>query len=170
MIFLGVKALHLIFAVSWFSGLFFLVRILIYHTEAIEQKKSDDVIQLMELASKRIQSFVLIPAVVGTFGFGTALVILTSAYLAPWFWVKFGLVSLVLAYHLWAVGVTRRLRDSNVSLSSKNLRLLNEIPFFLLFAIVFTAVFRNPFSGIMAVIAFITFIVAVALIIRMVRR
>ena len=148
---LSLKALHIIFATSWFSGLFFWIRIMIYHTEALEKRGSADVIQLMTLAASRIQSFVLIPALLGTLGFGTVLVAVTGAYLAPWFHVKLALVLLLVGYHGWAWRLSRRLNNGEVGMSSKRLRLMNELPFFLLVGIVFTAVFRNPSIGVKAI-------------------
>ena len=124
---------------------------MIYHTEALETQGSADVIRLMALAGRRIQSFVLVPALVGTLGFGTALVIVTGAALAPWFHVKLALVLLLIAYHGWAWRLSRRLGAGQMGMSSKRLRLMNELPFFLLVGIVFTAVFRNPSIGVKAI-------------------
>lgn len=164
------KALHIVFAVSWFSGLFFWVRILIYHVEALEQKKNAQVIELLTLSATRIQSFVLVPAVIGTLSFGTGLTVLSRAYLAPWFYVKLGFVLMVIAYHLWAKGVSDRLIRDHVAMPSKYLRLFNEIPFILLLGIIFTAVFRSPTSGLFACSFFLIFVASVGGLLKWLKR
>jgi len=164
------KSLHLIFAISWFSGLFFWIRMMVYHAEAIEMGRNQDVLDLMALAQRRIQTFVLNPAVVGTFGFGVALMVVTRAYTLPWFHVKLTLVFGVLALHIWLWRMSRQFGSGVNGLKSRSFRMINELPFVLLVGIVFTAVFRLPTAGLKAMAVLIGLVGAVMVLIRSFRR
>ena len=96
-----VKALHIIFVVSWFAGLFYMVRLFIYHVEA--QAKSDIEKEILSnqfiIMEKKLWWIITTPAMVLTVIFGTWMVILRPGLLyAPWFQIKLVFVLLLVIY------------------------------------------------------------------------
>ena len=134
------KALHLIFMVTWFAGLFYLPRLFIYHA-GVTDTESDQRFQTME---RRLFSIMTIGALL-TLVFGI-LTLLQPAYSASlgalWFQVKLVLVAGLVAYHLSCLRWMRRLKDGFRPESTRGLRWFNEIPVFFLGAIVILAVVR----------------------------
>ena len=97
-----VKALHIIFVVSWFAGLFYIVRLFIYHTEAQRKGEPDRSIlsEQYKIMQGKLWWIITTPAMILTVIFGTWMIILVPAYLdAPWMQVKLSFVALLLFYH-----------------------------------------------------------------------
>lgn len=143
---------------------------MIYHTEAIERGTHRDVVDLMRVAERRINTFVLNPALVITLGAGTALAILTRADVQPWFHVKLLFLLGLIAFHSWCWRTTRQLAIGNIRYSSRQLRLLNEVPFFVLVGIVFSAVSRRPDLGPRAVAVLIGVVGLTSIVMRIKKR
>lgn len=141
-----VKALHVVFMVAWFSGLFFLGRMVIYLAEAIREKEIS-VIGLMEKAIRRVSFIIVWPATILTIGFGLWAMVLTQAYTSPWFHLKMTLVLLLLWQQHYLYRIIKRLKKGEHVYSSLFLRIFNELPFFLLIGIVLTVYSRDTFSG-----------------------
>ncbi|NDC82133.1 hypothetical protein EB093_00505 [bacterium] len=169
MSFVVLKALHIIFGASWFAGVFFWVRMMIYHTEAIEMQSHDDVVSLVTTAERRIQIFVLNPAIGLTIACGIATAVMSRAYLMPWFHVKLTIVGLLSVFHGWCYWLNAQLRRGVVRVPSRRLRLINEFPFVLLVGIVFSAVSRTGMLGIRAM-AVVIGVVGVGLAVARIRR
>ena len=131
-----IKALHVVFMVTWFAGLFYLPRLFIYHLEA-RDGPSRDRFQVME---RRLFAIMTIGAVLTAF-FGLLLIGVNPALLGVlWFQLKLVLLVGLFFYHyrchLW-IARLRRLEPSD---DSRWLRWFNEIPVFFLLAIVILAV------------------------------
>ena len=77
-----IKALHIIFVVSWFAGLFYIVRLFIYHTEAQEKEENEKRIlsNQFEIMESRLWWIITTPAMILTFVFGTWMVVLNWEY------------------------------------------------------------------------------------------
>ena len=77
-----VKALHIIFVVSWFAGLFYIVRLFVYHTEAQEKEELERNIlsAQFEIMEKRLWWIITTPAMVLTIVFGTWMILLNPDY------------------------------------------------------------------------------------------
>jgi putative membrane protein len=140
------KSLHLVFVVSWFAGLLYIVRLFIYHVEAAgrpdaERKVLEAQFIVME---RRLWYAIAWPAMVLAAVFGTALMILIRAYEQPWFQLKLGFLVLLIGYHLYCGKIRKDLLHGACRLSSRQLRIWNEAATLLLFAIVFTAVTKSP--------------------------
>ncbi len=143
------KSLHIIFIIAWFAGLFFMGRMLIYQKEAI-QKESVDNFELTKLGAKRVWYIITLPSMILTYVFGLGLAGHLAAFTQGWFHMKFTLVILFTIYNLYLNRIRNRLNKKLSTPSGLKLRLLNEVPFFFIIAIVFTVYFRNTYSGLWA--------------------
>ena len=142
---LWVKAAHVIFVIFWMAGLFILPRYLVHHQEAL-----GDAAQARAWADRegKLRRIILTPSLVLVWVLGLAL----SANLGlfeggaglGWLHAELLLVLLLSGYHGWAVGYARRLAGGSARLTSKQLRLANEIPAIFVALIVILAVVR-PF-------------------------
>jgi len=134
------KALHVVFMVTWFAGLFYLPRLFIYHAEA-----SDDLSrQRFCVMERRLFGIMTIGAVL-TAVFGGPLLAVNSALLSiTWFQIKLGLLALLVVYHVSCRGWMRRLAAGYATSDTRALRWYNEIPVLFLLGIVLLAVIK-PF-------------------------
>ena len=98
------KALHIVFVVTWFAGLFYIVRLLIYIQEAHDKPahERDVLLPQLKLMSRRLWKGITWPSAILTAILGTSLVWSIPGYLqAPWMHLKLTLVVLLFAYHGW---------------------------------------------------------------------
>ena len=137
---LWLKALHIIFMVTWFAGLFYLPRLFIYHVEATDTVS----LERFVIMERRLFAIMTIGAVL-TAIFGVAQIVLVPGYLKlPWMHIKLTLVALLVGYHLWCLGHMRALRDGRNTRSSRWFRWFNEAPALGLIGIVLLAVLKQP--------------------------
>ncbi|MGH8110412.1 MAG: protoporphyrinogen oxidase HemJ [Rhodanobacteraceae bacterium] len=140
MLTLWLKAFHIIGVVTWFAGLFYLPRLLVYHAEATEPPIRDR----LKVMERRLLVMTHIGAAL-TIAFGIATLTTEPWYVhALWLQVKLALVLLLVIYHGVLVKLVRNFADDRCGWSSKALRGFNEIPSVLLLAIVILAVVK-PF-------------------------
>jgi len=145
------KALHLIFMVAWFAGLFYMPRLFIYQTEASQKPETERraLVDQLKLMSNRLWYIITWPAFILTTGFAIWLLAINPDYLQqPWMHVKLGFVALLIGYHLSLQWMYKKLQRDQYPMSSTQLRFYNEAATILLFAIIFTATFKNTMSGI----------------------
>ena len=134
------KALHIVFMVTWFAGLFYLPRLFIYHAEASDPPSR----QRFTLMEKRLFSIMTIGAVI-TAVFGVLLLIVNPALLsAIWFQIKLIILAAMLIYHWRCWRWISSLASATETQETKGLRWFNEIPVVLLLVIVLLAVLK-PF-------------------------
>ena len=174
MSFLWFKALHIVGFVSWFAGLFYLVRLFIYHVEAAGKPEPERGIlhaQFM-IMERRLWLAITAPAMVITVLFGAGLAyynINAAGTVMPWLAVKLGLVALLLGYH-WLCGAIRvQLAEGRCKWTSPQLRLFNEGATLLLVAIVMIAVFKTLFDALWGALLLVAFGVALAVAVKLVR-
>lgn len=137
---LWLKALHLIFVVAWFAGLFYMFRLFVYHAENADKPEVAAVLKQM---ARRLYRAITTPAMIATFVFGLGMVALNPAYLgAGWFVAKLVLVLGLAGYHGYVGRVRRRFAADDVYLTSRQCRLRNEIPSLFLIAIILLAVLK----------------------------
>jgi protoporphyrinogen IX oxidase len=140
------KAFHIIGVVVWFAGLFYLVRLFIYHVEANEQPEPARSIlknqyQIME---KRLYNIITTPGMLVTVAMAIGLLTTEPEILkSGWLHVKLGLVVVLLGYHHYCSRLMKKLAADECNWTSKQLRALNEAPTLLLVVIVMLAVFKN---------------------------
>lgn len=138
MLYLWVKALHLVFVVSWFAGLLYLPRLFVYHAET-RDSEGDARFRIME---RRLFALMTLAAVLALL-FGVTLLVLQPAWLAErWLHLKLALVGALVVYHLWCARLLSRFRDGRNSRSSRWYRFFNELPAVLLLLIVLLAVVK----------------------------
>lgn len=149
--YLYLKALHIIFVVSWMAGLFYVVRLFVYHTEANERPEEERIIlqKQFEIMEHRLWYIITTPAMVLTLLAGAAMIWLNPGLLSQgWMLVKLGFVAGLLIYHFICQGIIKQLKQGKFSWSSTRFRLWNELATIFLVAIVFTVVLRSAIDWI----------------------
>ncbi|MBK8369467.1 MAG: CopD family protein [Bacteroidetes bacterium] len=144
--YLYIKALHVIFVVCWFAGLFYIVRLFIYTKEAYEKEEPAKSILTTQLTlmQKKLWYIITWPSFIGTFIFGTWMLILNPAILTfPWMWLKLIFVGLLALYHLQCHAYFKQQKAGVFKTSSFKLRLFNELATVFLVAIVFLIIVRS---------------------------
>ena len=137
---LWIKALHVVFVVTWFAGLFYLPRLFIYHATATDPVSQDRFV-VME---RRLFVIMTIGAALAA-AFGLGMVVLGPGYLAQgWLQVKLVLVLGLVGFHVTCWRLMQQLRNGTLRRSSRWLRWFNEVPTVLLLAIVILAIVK-PF-------------------------
>lgn len=139
-----IKAVHIVFVVTWFAGLFYLPRLLVYATEA-NQLTNDQVritlITQYKLMQRRLLYGITWPSAVITLLIGTRLLMIYP--MAGWLQLKLVFVLLVFLYHLSLHYLVRQQQKMIFRHTSQQLRIWNEVPTVLLVAIVFLVVLKN---------------------------
>jgi putative membrane protein len=125
MIYLWLKAGHIIFVIFWMAGLFMLPRFFVYHQEAAEG--SDENAVWLERERKLLR-IILWPSLAVVWLLGLALAWTTGAFGQGWFHAKLALVLALSAYHVWLAGYHVALSRGERRLTGRRLRMLNEIP------------------------------------------
>ena len=137
---LWLKALHVIFVVTWFAGLFYLPRLYVYHAQASDSISA----QRFEIMERRLFAIMTIGAAASIL-FGALMLIESPGYLQMnWLKLKLLLVALLIAYHLYCYKLMRDFAAQRNTRSAKWFRGFNELPSLLLIAIVILAVVK-PF-------------------------
>ncbi|MFM2376059.1 MAG: hypothetical protein RLZZ165_1156 [Bacteroidota bacterium] len=139
------KALHLIFMVTWFAGLFYLVRLFVYHREADGKPPGvrEAFLAQYALMERRLYSIITLPGMFLTVLFGVLLIVRNPAYLDLWLYVKLAMILLLVFYTFYCGELMKDLKAGTCTLKPFHFRLLNEAPTLLLFGIVTLAVFKN---------------------------
>ncbi len=143
------KAMHIIGAVAWFAGLFYLVRMFVYYAEAADKPEPErGILQKQFLLMQwRVYKIICNPAMMITFIFGFAMLFYNPAFLEmPWLHVKLLLVFLLLGYHLYCKYIIKNFESGEINFSSTQFRLLNEVPTLFLVSIVLLAVYKNTLN------------------------
>jgi len=139
-------AAHIIFIVTWFAALFYIVRLYIYHTEALQKQEPDKSIlanQFM-LMEKRLMNIIGTPSMILVVITGTILLSINPQFLQEgWMHMKLFFIICVIAYHFSCLRIQKRLANNTSTLSSQKLRLFNELATIFLFAIVFLVELKN---------------------------
>lgn len=149
MIFLYLKAVHIIFIVTWFAGLFYMPRLLVYITEAYAKPELEKSIlskQLTTMAS-RLWYVISWPSAVITLIMGVNMLIQQPHWLQQGFMhIKLTLVFFLYGYHFSLQYVFNLLRRGIVRYSSQQLRFWNEVATLFLVSIVFLIVLKDALS------------------------
>ena len=143
-IYLLYKSVHLIAVISWMAGLLYLPRIFVYHSESLENKKSENLIASFKIMERRLFIYIMNPAMIFSWFLGLLLInsIGFENLNTTWLKVKLILVILLTIYHFFLFYCLTKFADNNNSYSSKFYRIINEIPTILLISIIFIVVFK----------------------------
>jgi protoporphyrinogen IX oxidase len=141
------KALHIVGFISWFAGLFYIVRLFVYHAEAGERPEAERAIlqPQLELMAARLWKIITVPALILTFVGGLAMVVQLDP-LPRWLHLKFGLLAGLVGYHLWCGSIRRKQLAKTSTWTGRGLRVFNEGGTMFMVAIVFLAVFKSAIS------------------------
>ncbi len=160
-----IKSLHLIFVITWFSGLFYIVRLFIYHKEAYEQSLNQVLIKQYEIMEKRLWYFITWPSAIFTILIGFSLLRNFMPLKGhPWLHIKLVFVTFLFLYHYFCGVFLQHLKENKLSVSSKFLRFYNEIATVFLFIIVPLAITKEV-NSIFWGIGFLAILILLGLII-----
>ena len=171
--FLNLKALHIIFVITWFAGLFYIVRLFIYHAEAEDKPEPEKSIlqKQYKLMSKRLWLIITWPSAILASIFAFWMLFKNPSYLhMSWMLVKLGFVALLYLYHLACQRIYTQLQQNIVKYSSKQLRLFNEVATIILFSVVFLVVLKSAVNWIYGVVGIVLFSVLLMLAVKLYKR
>ena len=140
------KAFHLIGIVVWFAGLFYLVRLFVYHAEAEQEPEPTRSILKKQYAimEKRLYSIITTPGMILTVAMAIGLISTEPEILkSTWLHIKLALVILLIGYHYLCNRIMKKLATGECKLTGQQFRALNEAPTILLVLIVLLAVFKG---------------------------
>ena len=141
-----VKALHIIFMVTFFAGTFYIVRLFIYHKEALSKFEPDRTILSRQLIvmERKLWYIITWPSLVLMLIFGLWMFAMHPMLIKqPWMHAKLGIIALIFVYHFKNHGILLKARNNDLPWSSFRLRLWNEGATIMLFAVVFLAVLKR---------------------------
>ena len=141
MLYLWIKAFHVIAVIAWMAGMLYLPRLFVYHCQAPAGSPQAEMLKMME---QRLLKVIINPAMVATWLLGLWLAWTSGFYTAPWFHAKLTLVILMSAAHGYFVGAVRRFAQDRNTVSERTWRLLNEVPTVLMVGIVLLVILK-PF-------------------------
>lgn len=154
MTYLYLKALHIIFVITWFAGLFYIVRLFIYFVEAADKEAEEkNILQKQyKIMMRRLWYGITWPSAVITLVLGISLIWNNTALLTQgWFHLKLAFLVFLLGYHFFCHGMYRKLiLDKPHRLTSIKLRIWNELATLFLFAIVFIVILKNTIDWLWA--------------------
>ena len=142
MLFLWLKAFHIIAVITWMAGIFYLPRLFVYHADA-QDTVSKERFKIME---RKLYRGIMNPSMMIAVTLGIWMIALNADYyMSPgWMHAKLTLVALLIAYHIYCGRLLRVFRDDKNQRSHVFYRWFNEVPVFLLLGIVILVVVR-PF-------------------------
>src|SRR5258706_219233 len=168
-----IKALHIIFIVTWFSGLFYMVRLFVYHTEAAERPEPERTIlqQQFRLMIRRLWTGITWPSAILTLIFGPWMMILLGS-VPTWLVIKLGFVIGLYGYHFSLHAIYRQQMRGIFRYSSQQLRIWNEVATIFLVAIVMLVVVKQEMSwawGLLGLFLFVILLIGAIRIYKMLR-
>ncbi|MBD79092.1 MAG: protoporphyrinogen IX oxidase [Crocinitomicaceae bacterium] len=143
------KALHLVFMVTWFAGLFYIVRLFIYHTEANLKPESEKqiLIDQFKIMEKRLWYGITWPSAILISIFAFWMLYERPAYLTePFMQLKLAFIAGLYLYHMSCQRIYSQLQNNIYKYSSLKLRLWNELATLFLVSIIFIIVLRDTIS------------------------
>lgn len=159
-----IKAIHIIFVVSWFAGLFYIVRLFIYHTEAQERPEAERKVlsAQFEVMERKLWNIITTPAMILTIAAGITMLFMIPGWLnEAWLQVKLCFVVGLLVYHFKCQQIIKQMKQGVFKWTSTQLRVWNELATIFLFAIVFLAVLKNAISWIYGLLGLVAFAVII---------
>lgn len=149
MTFLYLKAIHIVFVVTWFAGLFYMPRLLVHIIEANQKPEPEKSILLKQLKKMASPLWFGIawPSAIITLIMGTSLIVNQPSWLQHGFMhIKLTLVFFLYLYHFSIHYLFKQLKNDVVKFSSTQIRFWNEVATLFLISIVFIIVLKNALS------------------------
>ncbi|OWY19903.1 protoporphyrinogen IX oxidase [Sphingobacteriales bacterium UPWRP_1] len=154
-----IKALHIIFIVTWFSGLFYIVRLFVYQAESNLKPEPERSILLQQLGimSRRLWLGITWPSAILTLLFGSLILWLFGS-VPVWLWVKLGFVAGLYAYHFSLHHIYQQHQQGRFPYTSQQLRMWNELATVFLVAVVLLVVVKQELSALWGLLGLAVFI------------
>ena len=152
--------------ITWFAGLFYIVRLFVYQIEAHYKGSPEKEIlgAQYKIMTKRLWYIIAWPSMILAVGFAIWLLVLRPFYITDaWMQVKLGFVVLLILYHIKCHIIFKQLQNDVVRHTSNFMRLFNEGATLLLFAIVFLVVLKSAINWIYGVVGIVLFSVILML-------
>ncbi|SDQ00518.1 putative membrane protein [Mucilaginibacter sp. OK268] len=168
-----VKAIHIIFVVCYMAGLFYIVRLFIYHTEAQEKPEPDrkilsDQFTIME---RKLWNIITIPSMILTVAAGITMLIMQPGWLHfGWMHLKLTFVVVLGVYHHMCQNKIKQMANGVFKWTSTQLRLWNELATLLLFAIVFLVVLKSALNWIFGVVGLVALAMILMIAVKIYKR
>jgi putative membrane protein len=146
------------------AGLFYMVRLFIYHTEAQQKPEPDRTIlsNQFEIMERKLWYIITVPSMILVVAAGITMLVLAPIWFSqPWMQIKLGFVVGLLVYHFICQNKMKQMAKGIYTWTSTQLRIWNEVATIFLFAIVFLAVLKNSISWIFGVVGIIAFSVII---------
>jgi putative membrane protein len=168
-----IKALHITFIVTWFSGLFYIVRLFVYNTEAAQKEEPERSILLLQLQlmTRRLWLGITWPSAILTAIFGPWMWVLMGS-LPTWLMIKLCFVIGLYGYHFSLQAIYRQQMKGIFRYSSQQLRIWNEVATIFLVAIVMLAVVKQNMSwawGLLGLVLFVIILMSAIKIYKIIR-
>ena len=160
MLYLYLKAIHIIFVVSWMAGLFYIVRLFIYHVEANDRSELERITlqRQFEIMQHKLWYIITTPAMAISVLAGIAMIWVNPVLLSMnWMLVKLAFVLGLLVYHFLCQNIMNKLKQGIFTWSSTQLRLWNELATIFLVAIVFTVILKSAVDWIYGLTGLVVF-------------
>lgn len=169
------KAIHIVGFISWFAGLFYIVRLFVYQAESMLRPEPERAVlrPQLELMAARLWKIITVPAMVLTLLAGLTMVGTMVAHgqtIPTWLHIKFALLAGLVTYHSWCGSIRRRQAAGTSPWTSRGLRVFNEVGTMFAVAIVFIAVFKSAISVAWGVGGLLTLGISLMLGIRLYQR
>jgi putative membrane protein len=167
------KSLHLIFVITWFAGLFYIVRLFVYQIEANDKPSPEkEILQKQyKIMTYRLWYIITWPSAILATVFALSLLHLNPALIGmSWMQVKLVFVVLLFIYHFKCHSIYKELQNDEVKYTSNFMRLWNEGATIILFAVVFLVVLKNAFNWIYGVVGIFLFSIIIMLGFKMYKR
>ncbi|UJF29218.1 CopD family protein [Kaistella sp. 97-N-M2] len=149
MLYTVIKAIHLIFMVSYFAGIFYLVRLFVYYkdTDEFEEVKKKVLREQYVFMARRLWNIITVPAGIIMLVSGLTMIFLNFGLMkTPWFHLKLTFLVGLALYHYWCwkrVLQLKSLDGDAMPLKNLKLRQANEIATFILFLVIFTVILKS---------------------------
>ena len=162
------KCIHIIFVVSYFAGLFYMVRLFIYHTEALKKEEPERSIlhKQFSFMEERLWNIITVSGIYMFYAMQWVY------FTQGWMHVKLLFIAFLLWYHYYSWRIMKRLQAGQTTLTSVQLRMLNEVATIILFVVVFAVVLRGYFVAYWyaSLLAFVAMGVLIMLVVKLVNK
>ncbi len=168
-----IKALHIIFVVTWFAGLFYIPRLFINQIEAYgrEEPGRSILTQHLKLMTRRLWLIITWPsAILCTLTALGLLLLVPSLLQQTWMLIKLGFVLLLFVYHGRCHLMYLQLQRDEIRYTSHYMRIWNEVPTLVLFAAVFLVVLKSSLYWVYGVLGLFALAVLIMLGVRWYKR
>ena len=138
------KSIHLIAVISWMAGLLYLPRIFVYHSEALANNKSEDLMFSFKVMERRLFVYIMNPAMIASWILGVLLIHNIGLDNLNSFWLQLKLVFVIILtiYHFFLFQCLRKFAENSNTFSPRFYRIINEIPTVLLIGVILIVVFK----------------------------